>query len=262
MARGGARLSSCGAPDPRRPSARRGLAGWLALLAGPLVAACSGGGDVPGQLVVRLYRQSGLAVGPVTVTAAEEGGATGQVIVAAPFASCRRNRVRVLPAVPTAGRRLTVTASARPGGEVSTIVVLPRAEVELLFGSGALREPGGCGPVSDAGTSGADVASGRPLGAACDSHGQCADGLCLEQVVVAGRSRVLPAGYCTRACGETPDAGGADACGAAAVCVPERDANQRVIGAYCFARCERAETCRGGEGYECTVGKNCFPTER
>ncbi|MBK8481978.1 MAG: hypothetical protein IPL40_12540 [Proteobacteria bacterium] len=238
-----------------------GRLAWLGLALGPLLAACSAGGEVPGQLVVRLYRQSGLAVGPVTVTAAEEGGATGQVTVAAPFVSCSSNRVRVLPAAPTAGRRLTITASAQPGGEVSTIVVLPRAEVELLFGAGAAREPSACGQPVDGGSAGGDAASRRPLGAACESHKQCADGLCLEHVVVVGQSRALPAGYCTRACGDGQDAGGAETCGAAAVCVPERDANQRVIGAYCLARCEDAEACRGGEGYECTLGKNCFPTE-
>lgn len=237
----------------RRPSAC-GRWAWVLLGLAPLLSACSGSGEVPGQLVVHLYRQAGLAVGPVTVTAAEEGGATGEVTLAAPFASCGSNRLRVLPS--TAAGRVTLTARATPGGEVSLAVTLPRTEVDLVFGAGATREPSGCPPSPDGGP---PVGELRPLGAACDAHAQCADGVCLKQVTRSGQTWPLSGGYCTRACSRTADAGSAQACGALAACVEERTANDDVVGAHCFGHCEGPADCRTAERYECTLAGNCYP---
>lgn len=251
------RSRRCSSPCARGLSLVRATALWGSLAGLALLAACSDeGGALPGQLVVRLYRQPGLAVGPVTVSATDEGGTTGQVTLPTPFASCTSNRLRVLPATVTAGERLTITARATPGGEVSVSVTLPRAEVDLVFGAGAAREPSGCPPAPDGGL---PVDERRVLGAACEQHAQCADGLCLKQVTRSGRTWPLNGGYCTHACARSADAGSAQACGPLAVCVEERTANDDVVGAHCFGRCEGPADCRTADGFECTLAKNCYP---
>jgi len=86
----------------------------------------------------------------------------------------------------------------------------------------------------------ADAGPGGPLGAACGTDADCADGTCLD----------LPGGYCTR--------GGCDSagCPAGGECYELEGGS---VSSACFKTCTAASQCRQSEGYVCDSDSTCYP---
>jgi len=109
-------------------------------------------------------------------------------------------------------------------------------------GGGGSSSSGGASSSGAVGSSSSSSSSGggtnRPVGSACTSAADCADGACLD----------LPSGYCT-----LEDCLNAT-CPAGSTCF-----QLSAGGSACFVDCTSPAQCRVSEGYTCDADNTCYP---
>ena len=131
------------------------------------------------------------------------------------------------------------------------------AQVDVDGSSGSSGEPdagseaGGSGGESSTDGGPDSAVADDPTGSECTSAGECAGGVCLNELIVVGVSWELPGGYCSRPCELFEDCQqGIESC------YQQVDDDAVDIGGACVKSCDAPEDCR--EGYTCT-NEQCLP---